>query len=71
MPILSNSTVAQSVLHKFYPKQQIEVPWILLTIHTNLGKFAAACPFFAQALGQTVRIFCQVVVFFRFFDKRR
>ena len=43
----------------------------ILTIHTNLGNFTAACPFFAQALGQTVRIFCQVVVFFTFFDKRR
>ena len=46
-----------------------QVLWILLTTKTNLGKFTVARPFFAKALGQTVRIFCQVVVFFTFLSK--
>ena len=66
IPISSKTLLAQSVLHKFYLKQQMEVPWILLTTHTNLGKFTVAFPFFGHALGQTVRIFCQVVAFITF-----
>ena len=53
----------------FYLKQQTEVPWILLTTQTNLGQFTVALPFSTQALGHTVIIFCQVVVFFTFFTK--
>ena len=67
--ISSKTTVAQSVLHKLYLKQQIEVPCILLTIHTKLGKFTGTRPFFGQALGQAVRIFCQVVLYFTFLTK--
>ena len=48
MPISSKTTVAQSVFHKFYQKQQTEVPWILLTTHTNIGKLKVARPFLAQ-----------------------
>ena len=62
-------TAAQSVLHELYLEQQIEVPWILLTIHTNLGKFTVARPFFAQALGQTMTICCQVVLYLTFLTK--
>ena len=67
--ISSNSTVAHAVLHKFYLKQQIGVSWILLTTPTNLGKFIVAHPFSSQALGQILRIFCQVVVFFTSFTQ--
>jgi len=52
------------VLHK-----QIKAPWILLTTKTYLFKFTVVLPFSTQALGQTVRIFCQVVFFFTFFVK--
>ena len=45
------------------------VPWILLTAQINLGKFTVALSFPTLALGQTVRIFCQVVVLFTFFTK--
>ena len=69
MPISSKTTVVQNVLHKFYLKQQIEVRWILLTTETNLGKFTVARPFFAQALGETIRIFSRVFVFFTFLTK--
>ena len=41
-PISNNSPVAHAVLHKFYLKQQIEVPWILLTAQSNLCKFTVA-----------------------------
>ena len=34
-PTSNNSTVAHTVLHKFYLKQQMEFPWILLTTQTN------------------------------------
>ena len=39
MLISNKTTFAQIVLHKLYLKQQIEVPLILLTTKTNLGKF--------------------------------
>ena len=44
-PLSNNSTVAHAVLQKFYLKQQIEVPWTLLTAQSNLGKFRVARPF--------------------------
>ena len=43
------TTVAHSVFHKIYQKQPIEVPWILLTKHTNIGKLKVARSFLAQA----------------------
>ena len=58
--------VARFWRHTFFLKQQIEVPSILLTTQTNLGKFTNALPLSTQASGQTVRIFCQVVVLFSF-----
>ena len=48
MPISSKTTVAQSVLDNFYLKKPIKVACILLTTHTNLGKFTVARPFLAQ-----------------------
>ena len=45
MLISNKTTVAQIVLHKPYLKQQIEVPFILWTTKTNLGKFTVARPF--------------------------
>ena len=39
MLISNETTVAQIVLHKLYLKQQVEVPLILWTTKTNLGKF--------------------------------
>ena len=45
MSISSKTTFAQSVLDKFYLKQQIDVPWILLTTQTNLGIFTVLRPF--------------------------
>ena len=59
----------QSVSHKFFLKEQIEVPSILLTTQTNLGKFKNAVSLSTHALGQIVRIFCQVVVVFSFYTK--
>ena len=47
----------------------MEVPWILLTTHINLGKFIVALPVSTQSLSQTVSIFYQVVVFFTFLTK--
>ena len=49
--ISNNSPVAHAVLHKFYLKQQIEVPWILLTKLTHSGKFKVARPF-SQGTGK-------------------
>ena len=38
--------------------------------HTNQFRYIYSfAPFFAQTLGQTVKIFCQVVVFFTFLTK--
>ena len=38
--------------------------------HTHqLGKFTVARPFFAQALGQTMTICCQVVLYLTFLTK--
>ena len=45
MLISNKTTFPQIVLHKLYLKQQIEVPLILLTTKTNLGKFTVARPF--------------------------
>ena len=45
MLISNKTTFAQIVLDKLYLKQQIEVPLILLTTKTNLGKFTVARPF--------------------------
>ena len=67
--VLSKTTFAQSVSHKFFLKEQIEVPSILLTTQTNLGKFKNALSVSTHALGQIVRIFCQVVVLFSFYTK--
>jgi len=69
MLISSNTTFPMGVLHKPYLKKQIEVPWILLTTKTNLGKFTVVLPFSSQSLGQTLRIFCHVVVYYTFFVK--
>ena len=69
MPIASKTTVAESVFHKFYQKPPIEVPWILLTTHTNIGKLTVARTFLAQPnLGKfTVAHF--VLHNFRFWKK--
>ena len=48
MPISSKTTVAQSVLNNFYLKKPIKVACILLTTHSNFGKFTVARPFLAQ-----------------------
>ena len=61
MLISNETTVAQIVLHKLYLKQQIEVPLILWTTKTNLGKFTG--------LGYTVKTLCHVVAFFTFLTK--
>ena len=50
-PISNKSIVAYTVLHKLYVKQQIEVPWILLTILTHSGKFKVARSF-SQGTGK-------------------
>ena len=50
-PVSNKSTIVQSVSHKVFLKEEIEVPWILLTTQTNLGKFTVASLSFAQALG--------------------
>ena len=67
--VLSKTTFAQSVLHKFFLKEQIEVPSILLTTQTNLAKLKNALSVSTHALGQNVRIFFQVVVLFSFYTK--
>ena len=54
----------QIVFHNFYLQQQIQVSWLLLTTHTNLSKLTASRPVSTPALSHTVRMFCQVVVFF-------
>ena len=48
MPISSKTTVAQRVFQTFFQKHPIEVPWILLTTHSNIGKLKVARPFLAQ-----------------------
>ena len=68
-PISNNSRFAHAVLQKFYVKQQIEVPWILLTTQTNLGKFTVVLPFPTEALGHTVRIFIRLLFSSRFSQK--
>ena len=50
-PISNNSIVARAVLHKLYLKQQIEVPWILLTKLTHSGKFKVVRSF-SQGTGK-------------------
>ena len=67
--ISNNSRVAYALLQKLYLKQQIEVPWILLTTQTNFGQSTNAFSLSTQALGQSVRIFCEVVVFSPFTQK--
>ena len=48
MPISRKTTVAQVFIHKIYQKQPIEVPLILLTTKTNIGKLKVARSFLAQ-----------------------
>ena len=48
MPISRKTTVAQGFFHKIYQKQPIEVPLILLTTKTNIGKLKVARSFLAQ-----------------------
>ena len=48
MPISRKTTVAQGFIHKIYQKQPIEVPLILLTTKTNIGKLKVARSFLAQ-----------------------
>ena len=48
MPISRKTTVAQGFFHKIYQKQPIEVPLILLTTKTNIGKLKLARSFLAQ-----------------------
>ena len=48
MPISRKTTVAQDFFHKIYQKQPIEVPLILLTTKTNIGKLKVARSFLAQ-----------------------
>ena len=67
--ISNNSRVAYALLQKLYLKQQIEVPWILLTTQTNLGQSTNAFSLSTQTLFQSVRIFCEVVVLFSFYTK--
>ena len=43
-PISSNSTVVHAAFYNFYLKQEIKVSWILLSIHTNLGRFSVVRP---------------------------
>ena len=58
-PISNNNTVARTVLKKFHLRQQIEVPWILLTKLTYSGKFRVARSF-SQGRGnsQLRGLFC-------------
>ena len=48
MPISRKTTVAQGFFHKIDQKQPIEVPLILLTTKTNIGKLKVARSFLAQ-----------------------
>ena len=48
MPISRKTTVAQGFFREIYQKQPIEVPLILLTTKTNIGKLKVARSFLAQ-----------------------